>query len=260
MSKRQPSTPEPVTTSLEDSLTGHVSRFQAFHGLACKSALELKLAKYLAGLEVNALYDLHEELHGETRGRPGAEEKTDSLSVISLESFLEQHLNVTARTARRYRNHFLSITSAAPQLAEKLNAKWKALALPQAAQALPENATAGFDLSALQRDGTLNADTVQELCTHADEWGLHEMFEAPQRDVTPPEPGEEEEDDSKKAKKAAVLKFWTESVVKRLDQEELFRLPPTALEAVLCKMEEASKKGREILAEKTAKKKGGRKS
>lgn len=245
--------PAPAAVDLTIELTGHISRFQAFHGLVCKSALEIKLAKYFAGLEVNALYDLHREQYGETRGRPLAEGNTESTSVISLEDFLEQHLNVTARTARKYRNHFLSVTSSAPETAERLNGTWRKLAL----KGDPATDDSALSITSLQAVGTLHADVMQALCAHADEWGLNELFEAPQRDVTPPsepEPGDDSAD--KKAKKAAMVAFWTVGLIKRFDQDEYLRLPATQLEAVVNKMEEAAKKAREVLAAKKAKKGG----
>lgn len=256
MSKKPTIIQEPE--NLTESLTAHVSRFSLFHGLVCKSVLEIKIAKYFAGLEVNALYDLHKELHGETRGgdhRATEEEsKTEGPSVLKLEDFLEEHLHVTARTARKYRDHFLSIVSEAPKIAEKLNGTWKQMALGEGQQVDAES----LSVTSLQSASILNAEAMQIICDHADEWGLNELFETPQRNVTPSEDDEDDHGQDKKAKRAALLKFWTEALVKRLDQDEMHRLPVPALEAVINKMEEATKKGRELLAAKAAKK-GARK-
>jgi hypothetical protein len=250
---------QPIITAQDDTaLEAHVGRFKVFHGLVCKSALELKLAKYYAGLEVHALCDLHEEMHGQLRGRPAKGEIPDSLSGISLEAFLEERLGVTARTARRYRGFFQSIASEAPDTADKLNATWHQLTGGEEAKALPKPAEVQTALMTAKGGKPMPEEVLQVVCKHSDEWGLHELFEMPQRDVTPPAADPDEDNDSgrKKAEKAALLKFWAESLVRRLENEELHRLPAPALEAVITKMEEAAKKAREVLAGKTAKKKG----
>lgn len=253
----QPAAPKPQP---EDPAAAHASRFAIFHGLACKSALELKLAKYYAGLEVNALCDLHEELYGETRGRPAGSEKTEGASVISMETFLEERLGVTARTARKYRAHFLDIAQNAPEIADKLNETWRQITAQLTETAgSPKRLQAGQELrlTALpQGCQPLPAEVLQAVCEHADEWGLYELFQAPARDVTPMP---EEESSRKKLERAALVKFWSESLVRRLENQELHRLPAPILEAVITKMEEAAKRAREALAEKTSKKKGGRK-
>lgn len=256
--KLQTTAPKP--SKPEDAVTAHASRFAIFHGLACKSALELKLAKYYAGLEVNALCDLHEEMYGETRGQFSAESKNDRLSTLPLQAFLEQRLGVTYRTAHRYKCHFLSIAQDAPEIADKLNETWHQITAQLAETAAgPKKLQAGQELrlTALpQGCQPLPAEVLQAVCSHADEWGLYELFEPPARDVTPVP---EEESGRKKLERAALVKFWSESLVRRLENQELHRLPAPILEAVITKMEEAAKRAREALAEKTAKKKGGRK-
>lgn len=262
MSKRpnQLTTPPAEAAPAEDAAAPHISRFQTFHGLACKSALELKLAKYFAGLEVNALCDIYAETTGITPGKRTDLQPPDSLSGGSLETFLEDRLGVSARTARRYRAHFLSITSDAPEIADKLNATWHQLT---GGQESPKALPAGQELSLVtppQGCQALSAEVMQAVCKHADEWGLHELFEPPQRDVTPPkDPDEDNESARKKAERAALVKFWSESLVKRLENEEMHRLPAPVLEAVVTKLEDAAKRARETLAAKAAKKKGGRK-
>lgn len=237
-------------------LTAHVGRFKTFHGIVCRSALEMKLAKYFAGLEVNALCDLYDEKVGICPGKRTDLEPSDSLSAGSLETFLEEHLGVSARTARRYRGFFQSIGSEAPEIADKLNDFWQKMTLPAKAS----EASTETQLAVSGVMSKLPAETLHAICTHADEWGLHEIFKTPERDVTPePDPDESNDSQRKKAEREALLKFWTESLVRRLDNEELHRLPAPSLEAVITKMESAMKKAREALAAKAAKKKGGRK-
>lgn len=255
-------THQPITTPAAPppQVAGHVARFQAFHGAVCQSALSLKLAKYFAGLEVNALYDLHHELYGELRGRPATSEIPEHPSGISetVEDFLETHLGVTSRTARKYRNFFLAINQANPEIAARLTGAWKTLALPAEAEAGAESAQPSEQLlaAATPQGCTLDADALQAICAHADEWGLHELFERPSKDVTPQAPDAPE----KQAEKAALLKFWTESIIRRLDNQEYLRLPPSALEAVATKMEEHLKRAKEVLEQKKTKKAGkGRK-
>lgn len=254
MSKAQPQAITPAQDTAD--FDAHVGRFKVFHGLVCKSALELKLAKYFAGLEVHALCDLHAEVYGETRGQFSTQSKTDRLSALPLEAFLEQRLGVTARTARRYRAFFQSVAAEAPETADKLNATWHQLTGGEESKKLLLPADVGTAIMTAKGGKPLPEEVLQAVCKHSDEWGLHELFEAPQRDVTPPSADPDENNDSarKKAEKAALVKFWTEGLVRRLENEELHRLPAPALEAVITKMEEAAAKAREVLAGKTTKK------
>lgn len=225
-------TPPAPPSAIED----HVARFKLFNAALCKSALELKLAQYFAGLEVNALYDLHLEQHG--GAQPGRRSDLAQAARQSLEEFLEQHLDVTARTARKYRALFLSITSTSPALADRLTGWWRSKL------ALPSGKTSPTALQTLCKE---HADALHELATAADEFGLHELFLKPERDVTPPRGSDVPPPD---AKLDALVKFWMESVTRRLENEELHRLPPTVLEAVVAKMEAATQRAREVLASK----------
>lgn len=227
------------TAAAAPDFSPHVQRFKTFHLHVCKSTVELKLAKYFAGLEVNALYDLHAQIHGETRGRPSSKEIVETTSTISLNDFLEEHLGVTSRTARTYRNFFLATASNAPEIADKLNEVWSGqLALPSS------------DSTSLQTLCTSHAEMLHTLAKSPDEFGLHELFEIPQRDVSPKDPDEDNDSQRKKAERAALVKFWSESLVRRLENQELHRLPAPVLEAVVVKMEEAAKAARETLATK----------
>lgn len=235
----------------------HIARFKVFHGMACKSALELKLAKYFAGLEVNALCDLHAELHGETRGQFSEKSKTERLSVLvgerqNLEAFLEEKLGVTARTARTYRAFFRSTALEAPQIADKLNGWWQAQALPADASAAKGAASSALAPASLQTLCATHAETIQALALAPDEFGLHELFQTPEgRDVTPPKA----DDPREKAKAAAIVEFWSRHFIRRLHNQELHRLPANILEAVTTEMEDAAKRAREVLTQRQAKKK-----
>ncbi|MEG7685940.1 hypothetical protein, partial [Listeria monocytogenes] len=74
--------------------------------------------------------------------------------------------------------------------------KWKDEATPQLTPAAPKKGkkvqsaalttTGGTPALQLQDVCNLAAKDVQQLLDQADDWGLHELFEVPLKDVTPP--------------------------------------------------------------------------
>lgn len=249
--------------SLEGEAAACVSRFLAFHETVKGNVLAVKLAKFFGGIEVQTLCDLHAEIYGETRGGG----KTDSESVL-LETFLEERLGVTARTARRYKNHFLSCTQEKPELAEKLRKwwlKWKDdAALQLTAADVQTNkgkgkagdtqlVTAAPSALALHEVCNLAAKDVQELLDHADAWGLSELFEKPLKDVTPPAPKETEDDESSDNTKERLAKFWLQDFCRRALNNEFLKLRKQDKEALLTTFEEAVTKLRSSLEPKGGK-------
>lgn len=241
-----------------------VSRFKAFHEAARGSVLALKLAKFFAGIEVQTLCDLHEEQVGETRGGDVKSEEAGSkrtgVSVLNLESYLEQQLGVTARTARRYKTHFLSCTQDRPELADKLRKwwlNWKSEATPQLSEsesnAAPKAKGKKGELItitplqplALQEVCNLAAKDVQSLLDHADDWGLNELFEVPLKDVTPPT--EEEIEVIQDNHKERLAKFWLKDFARRAGNNEFLKLRKQDKEALLVTWEEALDKLRDSL-------------
>ena len=236
-----------------------VSRFKAFHETVKGNVLALKLAKFLAGIEVQTLCDLHAEIHGETRGGDHSESKTDTPSVL-LEPYLEQHLGVTARTARKYKFHFLSCTQERPELADKLRKwwlGWKAETTPQLTEGESNAApkakgkkgelitVAPLQPLSLQEVCNLAAKDVQSLLDHADDWGLNELFEVPLKDVTPPtdEAIEAIQDNNKER----LAKFWLKDFARRAGTNEFLKLRKQDKEALLVTWEEALDKLRDSL-------------
>lgn len=238
-----------------------VSRFRIFHDVVKGNVLAMKLAKFFGGIEVQTLCDLHSEMFGETRGQFAEESKTDSKSVL-LEPFLEGHLGVTARTARRYKNHFTSCTQDKPELAEKLRKwwlKWKDDAALQIAGDSTPAAASGDSAEtqivsatsttlALHEVCNLAAKDMQELLDHADEWGLSELFEVPLKDVTeedatpePPTPPDAKE---------RLAKFWLKDFSRRAMNNEFLKLRKQDREALLTTWEEATAKLKDSLATK----------
>lgn len=234
-----------LTPTTSTTANAAIARFRAFHEAARGSVISLKLAKYFAGIEVQTLADLHADTYGETRG-------TDNEGP-TLSQYLEDALGVTYRTAHRYRTHFLSCTQHAPQIADKLTAwwtKWKdSSEAPQAieAPAKPKGkgkaalATTAPQPQALTLHEVckLTADDLQSLISHADEWGLNELFEAPLKDVTPPT------DPTPKASADQIerlAKFWLSDLSRRALNNEFLKLPKPQREALLTTLEEATDK------------------
>ncbi len=242
-----------------------VARFRVMHEAAKGSVMALKLAKFFAGIEVQTLCDIHDEEHGETRGRPAASEINDTpLSLISAGEFLEDSLGVTKRTAYRYRAHFVSCTQDKPELAEKLRKwwlKWKdeaALSLPAAEVGTKKGTkkgtgqlvTTAAHTLALHEVCNLAAKDMQDLLDHADAWGLHELFEKPVKDVTPP--SDEADDDGRDDAKERLAKFWLKDFSRRALNHEYLKLRKQDREALLTTWEEATNKLKDSL-------KGGKK-
>lgn len=251
----------PSTTNNQNSeAAACVSRFKAFHEAARGSVLALKLAKFFAGIEVQTLCDLHEEEHGKTQGQRSDLDLVTGVSRSSQADYLEQHLNVTKRTAYRYRAHFLSCTQDRPELADKLRKwwlNWKSEVTPQLfdseSNAAPKAKGKKGELItitplqplALQEVCNLAAKDVQSLLDHADDWGLNELFEVPLKDVTPPT--EEEIEVIQDNHKERLAKFWLKDFARRAGNNEFLKLRKQDKEALLVTWEEALDKLRDSL-------------
>lgn len=264
----KPATQLTVVTAAADNfkeLQDCVNRFHIFHEATKGSVMAMKLAKFFGGIEVQTLCDLHAEMYGETRGgdqrSEDAKTKADKGAVLKLCDFLEDKLGVTDRTARRYREHFLSCTEAKPELAAKLRkwwVKWKDQEILQLAPATPAQgkgktkgkasaqlATTKSQSLALQDVCKLAAKDIKDLLEHADAWGLHELFEKPMKDVTPKEePQPPSGDDDAKER---LAKFWLKDFSRRAMNNEFLKLPKQQREALLATWEEATCKLKESL-------------
>lgn len=238
--------------------TACITRFRAFHEAAKGSVIALKTAKFFAGIEIQTLCDLHEEEYGETRGGDRAAKKE---APQKLEDFLEDQLGVTYRTAHRYRRHFLDCSQDHPELADKLRKWWldwkdKAaleLAAP-AGRAVPKKGkatssqltTTAPQALALQGVCNLAAKDIETLLHQADEFGLHELFEKPMKDITPkpePEPAPAAQGDK-------LAKFWLKDFCRRAMNNEFLKLRKQEKEALLTTLEEAAQKLKDSLAAK----------
>jgi hypothetical protein len=255
--------------NLEGEAAACVSRFRAFHEAAKGSVVALKLAKFFAGIEVQTLCDIHAETFGETRGQFAEESKVDRGVHITLADYLEDQLGVTDRTARRYKNHFLSCTQDKPELAEKLRKWWLKWKDDAALQLTASDAqtnkgkgkagetqlvTAAPSALALHEVCNLAAKDVQELLDHADAWGLSELFEKPIKDVTPPAPDETEDDEGRDTTKERLAKFWLQDFCRRALNNEFLKLRKQDKEALLTTFEEAVTKLKSSLEPKGGKK------
>lgn len=249
-------TPTAANECYEREAQACVSRFKAFHESIKGNVLALKLGKFFGGIEVQTLCDLHSEIYGETRGGS----KNDRLSLLPQAEFLEQHLNVTRRTAYRYRAHFLSCTQDRPELADKLRKwwlGWKIETMPQLSESESDAApktkskkgeivtVAPLQPLALQEVCNLAAKDVQQLLDQADDWGLHELFEVPLKDVTPPT--EEEIEVIQDGAKEKLAKFWLKDFARRAGNNEFLKLRKQDKEALLVTLEEALDKLKDSL-------------
>ena len=199
------------------------ARFHAWQGFAKQGATALKLAQYFAGLEVHELYALHHELHGETRGGDG--------TAMTLSEFIEHHLTVTDRTARKYRNWFLSVSAPAEnaKLVKRLNDWWK----DHQTAPLPENATKARDAKPLPAIPAVDQADFQAILAAPDEWGLSELFEAPAKAAKEPE------ENAAQAPKNSIVHYWINQFIPRLSKRDFLQLPKATRERLATEMETA---------------------
>jgi hypothetical protein len=245
----------------ESEVTQSVARFQMFQGAIRGTASMMKLARYFAGLEIQTLRDLHSDLFGETRGgdHSGAE--------MTLEDWLEDKLQVTARTASRHFAFFSTVAMHHPEIAEKLNVWWtknraeclndgpakpakptkrktKAKATPAALALLPAPAMQSLYIEA--------AAVLQDLLGVEDDTDIASFFEVPMKsaggdDASTPAA----EPPSKKHK---LIQAWHDFQRRALAKEYL-RLPKDELEALQVTTREMHEQIAETLAKKAAAKK-----
>lgn len=223
------------------------ARFRALHGALRHSVLGSKLLKYFLGLESSRLYELHAELYGETRGGDQAQGQNGKPSVL-LEPWLEEHLGVTARSARTYRDFFRGLTTTIEHAdtIKKLNdwwQDWKEKTTPQLAESPAKKGRQTLSLKeasaaslSLHEGCKLSEKDLQTILDHPDEWGLHELFEVPAKDVTPtdddtspPEPPDN---------KDKLIKFWASDFARRITRKEYMRLPKAQRETLATDLEE----------------------
>lgn len=253
-----------ATSLANPEVTACVARFRALQGALKQSVLGTKLLKYFLGLEVKRLCALHGELHGEQRGgdvkSDDAKIKTDSLSVL-VGPWLENQLGVTERSCYRYRNFFESLTTSNANEAtvKKLNAWWNDWQEKTTAQLLTDAKAKKGKGSALALSDSAAAllaeSDLKTILDHPDEWGLHELFEEPLKDVTPQDDDSAEDDDNAADRKHKLIKFWCGDLLKRLGNNEFLRLPKPQLETLTTELEEALHKAKDRLKPAT---KGGK--
>ena len=235
-----------------------INTFNALQNGIKSDALAMKLKMFYAGLLVNELTEHFRLEHGETRGRP---EKTDSdvrNSSVTLASFLENALGVTARTCRRYQGFWETCTTSDKheKAVKALNLAWtnhlQTLQLDAPKKAGKGKGKAAQPLAlALHEPSKSFAEAVQELLTEADDLGLHELFELPLKDVTPDDDGDPPEPPDNKGK---LIKFWAGDLSRRLTRKEYMRLPKAQRETLATDLEQVVHELKDSLA--TAKKKG----
>lgn len=209
---------------------------------------QLKILKFIQGLEVNLVRGLHHELYGETRGGQEAKE-------VPLTPWIEEHLGVPERTARRYHAFFQLVTSSKPEAAKKLIGfweKWKSAKLKPAPKpkalkpgAKPKKAQLALSPGAQITAGlSLTQEDLQDLLMTADSWGLHELFEVPMKDVTP-----DPEDPPPSGGDDSTVKVWLD-FIKRSMNNEFLKLPKDKLEALQTTIKEMDQKIESVLNKK----------
>lgn len=238
-----------LTTTQPDAATeAAIARFAFWQAGIAQDALSLKLRTYFAGLEIEHLRSHFEAIHGPIR-RGGSK---DSRPLVAFSTWIEENLQVTSRTANRYLAQFRDITTTAPKVAAKLNQWWEAEMLPR--QINEGNA----DKTTLQsREDLANlvpAASLQTLLTHADEWGLNDLLEQPLKQAKTSGgssgSGDDEPLDAKAREKQLLLDFWCQQLPRRLDRDEILRLPKREREALATRLEETLNKVKATLQPK----------
>lgn len=216
-----------------------IARFAFCHRLAQTRGLQFKLAAYFAGLEVATLSDLHEVSQGKAAKNGEA-----------WGAFVPRALGIPYSTAMRYKAHYSSMATEHAAIAKKLNSHW--LKLTDGTGTAKLLTSGGED--AVNAD--LTATALQDMCDHADEWGLHEIFAKPAKETDTG--GDDDDDEETKRRKNPLVDFYARQLMQRFASQEYLRLPKAQLATFATRAEEAAKKAREALA--TPKTKGGKKS
>lgn len=241
----QADAPEVLTPARKAELLKEASasaaRFRSLHELIKIPTGQIKVMSQICGIEAAFLQDLHRELFGETRGGGVTKE------APRLGPWIEEQLDVTERTFRKHLNSYRAAAQARPELATKIVKAWQgwkdkkfkpaAIKPPKAgAKAKPTKANlTKAATTGIIAAGVLTAADLQELLTLADEWGLHELFEKPQRDVTeaPPAPP---------SNKQQSFDFWLQDFTARVLKDDYLKLPKTHREALLTTTKEMAAK------------------
>lgn len=239
---------------LKAQMAAGANRFRVLHGMLKLSAVQFRLIKFLTGLEANLLSDLHRELYGETRGGGVAKD------VPLMGTWVEEHLGITESTWRKMKAFFQGIISAHPDLAKKLIKGWetwklakiKAPAKPKALKPGAKPVKKKAQITAhpgaqIMAGVTLTEADFEELLLATDEWGIHELFEKPQRDVTPPPADPPPSGDGD-----GSIKFWLQDFQRRALNNEFLKLPKDKREALLTTTQEMVQKLSDSLKKKTA--------
>jgi hypothetical protein len=224
MSKSSPSlTVPPAVLAIQ-------SRFQIWHGAALQSAAHLKLAKYFCGLEVSALAAACEAAPGRKAGD----------AAPTFERVVEDAFKVSARTARRYRVFFDTVTQERPEVADALNGLWRKFSGEGKGKAKPLALPSSEKATALVAE-TLSAETLLKLCHAADEMGLCELFEEPAKDAGGDADNDGKGGGNRKAAREKLLRFWGRDVFAGLQRREFLRLPLDVRKTLAHEMETALK-------------------
>lgn len=226
-------------------------------------ALAMKVKMFFAGLLVNELTEHFRHEHGETRGGDQSKSKAEASSVLNtptLESYLEDNFNVTARTCRNYRNFWenCTVSTKHEKAVKALNLAWtnhlqtlQLEAPKKAGKGKGQGKSAQPLALTLHQPSKSFAEDVQELLLEADDLGLHELFELPVKDVTPDDDDDLPEPPDNKNK---LIKFWITDFGRRLTRKEYMRLPKAQRETLATDWEQALLELKESL--NTTKKKG----
>lgn len=226
-------------------------------------ALAMKLKMFYAGLLVNELTDHFRLEHGETRGGDQSKSKAENdfrVAPLTLESFLEDALGVTARTCRNYRNFWenCTVSTKHEKAVKALNLAWTNhlqtlhLEAPKKAGKGKGQGKAAQPLAlTLHQPSKSFAEDVQELLLEADDLGLHELFEIPLKDAGSDEDDTDPEPANNKDK---LIKFWAGDFSRRLNRREYMKLPKAQRETLATDLELALHELKDSLT--TSKKKG----
>lgn len=228
-------TPSPAAAATDAA----IARFKLWHASIKRDALSLKLRSYFAGLEIQHLRSHFEAIHGPIQ-RGG---KPDAKPLVTFQQWLEENLEITARTARRYHTQFTSISTHFPKHADKLNHWWQNMLQPLM---LNDNGSSDeaqnfVNLATRNAHADLPAEGLQDILAHADEWDLHDLLEVPIKEARgshktvgeDPQPG-----DPKHREHQLLIDFWTSTFPRRLERDEILRLPKPEREAIAARLEE----------------------
>jgi hypothetical protein len=203
-------------------------RIALYHAAARASAGHFKIYALLTGLELQCLKvelgivsGTRTDLKKETSETVSEVPADDILNGRSWGEFVEDELDLTARTANNYVNAYMTIIHAAPKVCEKLIAAAR-VKRDTATKALPDHLSQEDALDLFQ------PRELEDLVKALDPWTLSELYEKPLKRIDRNAHNEIAREQNDKKQRQIYFDFWLDprgTVGKQVERKTYLKLP-----------------------------------